>query len=546
MQKYFNTKIWISVLALLIALPIFVVAFSWLLPEHELWAHFSENLLHNLIHSTVILLLGVGVGVTLLGTILAYLVVMVEFPGRKWLEWALFLPFAIPAYVLAFVYLGVFDYSGYAQVWMRETLGFSGFDIRSGSWAIILTFILVFYPYVYMMARASFKRQKINMIEASKLLGASPLKTFFQISFPLARPAVAAGLLVTLMEVLADFGVVGLFNYDTFTTAIYSAWGDYRSIEVAAQLASLLVLVAFFLIYFEKKARGQAKYYSTNVCNVKPYQASGIIAWLITLFVFGVFMLSFAMPMLQLLIWGWESIAQELSAKYFDLFLSTAILTFSAVAITIVIAIILALPRCKQDSFWLKNVIQLATLGYALPGSVMAVGLLYGINQISVINIYFGGTSLNHLIFGSIALLLLAYVSRFIAIAYNSIEASAQQIKPVLTQSARLLGASQTRLISSIYLPILTPGILAGGLLVAVDVMKELPATYLLRPFGWDTLAIQVYELSAEGLFERAAIPALIMVLFGSVLMLIFQVLDKKSSSNNIPLVNETECRHCR
>ncbi|WXT99730.1 MAG: hypothetical protein Ctma_0434 [Catillopecten margaritatus gill symbiont] len=530
MQKCASTKFWISVLALLVALPIFVVAFSWLLPESELWAHFSENLLPDLIRSTAILLVGVGLGVTFLGTILAYLVVMVEFPGRKWLEWALFLPFAIPAYVLAFVYLGVFDYSGYAQVWMREALGLPGFDIRAGSWAIILTFILVFYPYVYMMARASFKRQKINMIEAGKLLGASPFKIFFKISLPLARPAVAAGLLVTLMETLADFGVVGLFNYDTFTTAIYSAWGDYRSIEVAAQLASLLVLVAFFLIYFEKKARGQAKYYSTSVNDTKPYQASGIKAWMITLFVFGVFMLSFAMPMLQLLIWGWESIVEEWSTKYFDLISSTAILTFSAVAITLVVATVLALPNhCKQNSTWLKSIIRLATLGYALPGSVMAVGLLYGINQISALNLYFGGESLNHFIFGSIALLLFAYVSRFMAIAYSSIEASAQQIKPVLTQSARLLGASRLRLISRIYLPILTPGILAGGLLVAVDVMKELPATYLLRPFGWDTLAIQVYELSAEGLFERAAVPALIMVLFGSVLMLIFQLLDKKS-----------------
>ena len=535
LKKYcLNSKIWTSLLALMVALPIFVVIFSWALPEHELWAHFSQNLLPNLISSTAILLIGVGVGVVLLGTVLAYLVVMVEFPGRKWLEWALFLPFAIPAYVLAFVYLGVFDYSGYAQVWMREVLGLPGFDIRAGSWAIILTFVLVFYPYVYMMTRASFKRQKINMIDAGKLLGAGPIRVFFQISLPLARPAAAAGLLVTLMETLADFGVVSLFNYDTFTTAIYSAWIDFRSIEVAAQLASLLVLVAFFLIYFEKKARGQAKYYSTDIVNRKPYHAKGAVGWLISLLVLSVFMLSFAMPMLQLLIWGWTSVAEEWSAKYIDLIASTSILTTSAALITVAIATILALPdRCKQGSVWLKSVIRLATLGYALPGSVMAVGLLYGVNQISEINNYLGGESVNHLIFGSIALLVFAYVSRFMAIAYSSIDASAQQIKPVFTQSARLLGASRQRLIWRVYLPMMTPGILAGGLLVAVDVMKELPATYLLRPFGWDTLAIQVYELSAEGLYERAAVPALIMVLFGALIMSIFQYLDKKSSKTS-------------
>jgi len=526
-----KSKIFISIIALLVAMPIFVVALSWLLPEHELWGHFSENLLPRLISSTAILLVGVGIGVTLLGTILAYLVVMVEFPGRRWLEWALFLPFAIPAYVLAFVYLGVFDYSGYAQVWMREVLGVPGFDIRSGSWAIIFTFVLVFYPYVYMMTRASFKRQKINMIEAGKLLGANPIQVFFKISLPLARPATAAGLLVTLMETLADFGVVGLFNYDTFTTAIYSAWGDFRSIEVAAQLASLLVLVAFFLIYFEKKARGQAKYYSADVSNKRPYKATGWSGWLITIFVLGVFMLAFAMPMLQLVIWGVESFSDEWSDKYFDLINSTTILTIVAAIVTVTIATVLALPgRCKADSLWLKTVIRMATLGYALPGSVMAVGLLYGINQISAINIHFGGESINHIIFGSIALLIFAYVSRFMAIGYSSIDASAQQIKPVYTQSARLLGASRLRLVWRVYLPMMTPGILAGGLLVAVDVMKELPATYLLRPFGWDTLAIQTYELSAEGLFERAAVPALIMVAFGALLMGVFQFLDKKSS----------------
>ena len=519
-----------GLLALVVAMPIIAVMLSWLLPEHELWTHFSENLLSSLIGSTAILLLGVGIGVTLLGTVLAYLVVMVEFPGRKWLEWALFLPFAIPAYVLAFVYLGVFDYSGYAQVWMREALGLPGFDIRAGSWAIILTFVLVFYPYVYMMTRASFKRQKINLIEAGKLLGAGPFKVFFKISLPLARPAVAAGLLVTLMETLADFGVVSLFNYDTFTTAIYSAWGDFRSIEVAAQLASLLVLVAFFLIYFEKRARGQAKYYSANVSNIRPYHPKGSVGWLITLFVFGVFMLSFAMPMLQLSIWAWGAFADEWSDNYIDLLISTSSLTIIAAMITVIIATTLALPgRCKRGSIWLKGMVRLATLGYALPGSVMAVGLLYGINQISVVNVYFGGESINHIIYGSIFLLLFAYVSRFMAIAYSSIDASAQQIKPVFTQTARLLGASRMRLIWQVYLPMMMPGILAGGLLVAVDVMKELPATYLLRPFGWDTLAIQTFELSAEGLFERAAVPALMMVAFGALIMMVFRYLDKKS-----------------
>ncbi len=487
-SKQNNSNFLMGLLALSVSFPIIVVCSAWFFPGTELWGHFLENLLPELIVSTLILLLGVGIGVSFLGTVLAYLVVMVEFPGRKWLEWALFLPFAIPAYVLAFVYLGVFDYSGYAQVWLREYTGMPGFDIRAGSWAIILTFVLVFYPYVYMMARASFKRQKIQMIEAGKMLGAKSFQVFWKISVPLARPAIAAGLLVTLMETLADFGVVSLFNYSTFTTAIYSAWGDFRSIEVAAQLASILVLIAFFLIYFEKKARGKAKYYSSDVSHIRPYHAKGISGWVVFLFVFSVFMLSFAMPMLQLIIWSFDKYGEEMSRMYSNL--------------------------------------RFSTLGYALPGSVMAVGLLYGVQNISLISIRLGGTSINHILFGSVALLLFAYISRFMAIAYNSASASSEQIKPVYEQSARLLGSSRMRLIREVYLPMMTPGILAGALLVAVDVMKELPATYLLRPFGWDTLAIRVFELSSEGLYDRAAIPALIMVFLGAVIMLLFIRLD--------------------
>ena len=318
-----------------------------------------------------------------------------------------------------------------------------------------------------------------------------------------------------------------MFNYSTFTTAIYSAWGDFRSIEVAAQLASLLVLVAFFLIYFERKARGKAKYYSTEVTDIKPYQATGLIGWLIFLFVFGVFMLAFAMPILQIIIWSSSVFKEEWSLKYLDYFSSTFILTLSAAILTVIVAALLALPRDRvKNSKVVQALIRLSTLGYALPGSVMAVGLLYLVQNISTVSIYFGGSSINHILFGSIALLLFAYISRFIAIAYNSANASSDQIKPVYGHSAKLLGASRFRLVMEVYLPMMAPGILAGGLLVAVDVMKELPATYLLRPFGWDTLAVRVYELSAEGLFERASVPALIMVIFGASLLFIFHRLD--------------------
>ena len=235
------------------------------------------------------------------------------------------------------------------------------------------------------------------------------------------------------------------------------------------------------------------------------------------------------MPMLQLIIWSIEKYGEEISQFYLNYLSSTGILTVSATILTVAVATMLALPsRRKDESKALQLLIRFSTLGYALPGSVMAVGLLYGVQNISLVSIHFGGSSINHILFGSVALLLFAYISRFMAIAYNSTSASSEQIKPVFEQSARLLGSSRMRLIKEIYLPMMTPGILAGGLLVAVDVMKELPATYLLRPFGWDTLAIRVFELSSEGLYDRAAIPALIMVFLGAIIMLLFIRLDSE------------------
>ncbi len=527
-SKIINQTTIVAILAFIISMPIFMVFLSWLLPDYELISHFSKTILPNLAISTGILLIGVGVGVVLIGTILAYLVVMVEFPGRKYLEYALFLPFTIPAYVLAFVYLGVFDYSGYVQTFIRDifgNIGFSGFDIRSGYLAIILIFVLAFYPYVYMLARASFSRQKLAIIESSKLLGLNFFSIFWRISLPMVRPAIFAGMLITLMETLADFGVVSLFNFDTFTTAIYSSWEDFRSIETATQLSSMLVLIAFLLIHFEKKARGGAKYYSTNILDYRLYKPTGITKWLITGFVLFWFMLAFVMPVLQLIVWAYYNYSNYTTSSYINNINSSVILTFGATSLIILIATMLVLFSRNNKNFINNTLIKISTLGYALPGSIMAIGLLYVIQQISVVSIYFGGQSINHLLYGSIFLLFWAYISRFMAIAYNSIDASIEHIKPSYIYSARLLGINRIRLFIRIYLPIMLPSILAASLLVGVDILKELPATYLLRPYGFDTLAIKVYELSAEGLFEVASIPAITMILISILLLLLVQIL---------------------
>lgn len=522
-------KILISFIAIIVASPVIIVTLSWFLPNLELWHYFGQTLLPQLLSNTLILLLGVGIGVGVLGTLLAWLVVMIEFPGRHYFEWALLLPFAIPTYVLGFVYLGIFDYHSDLQTFLQSVVGIDGVDIRQGYLPIIAIFTLVFYPYVYLISRAAFKQQQANLFASARLLGAKPYQVFFLMSLPLAYPAIGAGILVTMMETLADFGLVSLFNYDTFTTAIYSAWGDFRSIEVAAQLASILVIIAMLLIYLEYLGRKKTKYHSTEIIKHRPYRLTGISGYLLSSFMLIIILLSFVIPVIQMIIWIINSPDDLLNlSNYLQPLANSLILAFIASLIIIILALILILNHSQTTPKYLVFFTKLATLGYAIPGSVLAVGVLYGVYQLSQLSELLFNISLTQYLFGSIALLIFAYASRFLAVAYQSIHANFLQIKPNIISSARLLAVSSFWQTLLIKIPLLKPGIIAAILLIFIDIIKELPATYILRPFGWDTLAIKVYEYSTEALYGQAAIPALIMVFLATILILIFQRFDKR------------------
>ena len=505
-------------------MPIVVVLSAWLSPDEQLWGHFWRTLLPRVMSSSFLLLLGVGIGSVLLGTLLAWLVVMVDFPGRRFFDLALFFPLVVPAYVLAFVYLGFFDYAGYLQVFLREFIGLPGFDIRGHGLTVVIVFVLVFYPYVYTLARSAFKKQQGQVIETARLAGLNIGAIFWRISLPLARPAIIAGLALTLMETLADFGVVSLFNYDTFTTAIYSAWYDYRSVETAAQFASVLILIAFVLTQLERHSRGASRYDADDRLQQQcPYKLSGLAGYGIAFFMAIILALAFILPVIQLLIWAWREPADY--STLYQLVGNSLMLMFIAVFFILFFALLLALSQhLYGGKKWLAT---LATMGYALPGSVMAIGILYGVNYLSNVSIFFGGSSLNAWLFSSIALLILAYISRFMALAYNPIDAGLQQIKPIFGEAASLLGADRLRLTRQIYLPMIKTNMLGAALLVLIDVMKELPATYLLRPFGWDTLAIKTYELSSEGLYQAAALPALAMVVIAALVMYWFKRIER-------------------
>lgn len=498
-------------------MPLLVLVFSWVSPDAELWTHFQETLLNDLVTNTLILMLGVGVGTLIIGGGMAWLVSMCEFPGRRYFEVLLFLPFAIPAYVLGFVYLGLFDYSGPMQGFLMEVLGIKGFDIRASSFSVILIFSLVFYPYVYMLARVAFASQSLQMLHSAQTLGANDWRIFRQITLPMARPALIAGVTLALMETLSDFGVVSLFNYDTFTTAIYSAWEDYRSVDVAAQLASLLVLISFGLIWLEQTSRGRAKYYSNNPNPQRAYQLKGWKAFSATFIAGLILLLAFIIPLLQLLGWAWEAKDLELSHDYWKWISNSLLLAGMAGLITLILALLFVLIKREEgQSLWVRLLIRISTLGYALPGSVMAIGVLYAFGLLT-----------DWVVLGSVIVLLMAYTTRFMAVAFSPLESAIENIKPSYIEAAKTLGAGRFRLMKDVYVPMLFYGMLVAFILVVVDVMKELPATYLLRPYGWDTLAIRIYELTSEALYARAAIPSLILVGLTSLLLIALNILRK-------------------
>ncbi|WP_137886408.1 iron ABC transporter permease [Pseudomonas sp. 2FE] len=507
-------------IALLVLLPLSVMALSWQSLDLQIWSHLWQTQMPRLLGNTLTLVFGVGVGVTLLGVSLAWLTSLCEFPGRRWLDWALMLPFAIPAYVLAFVFVGLLDFAGPLQSLLREWFG-AGLRlprVRSTG-GVISVLVLVFYPYVYLLARSAFLAQGKGLMEAARVLGQSPWQAFWRVALPVARPAIGAGLALAIMETLADFGAVSVFNFDTFTTAIYKTWYGFYSLSSATQLASLLLLAVMLVLYGERRARGVNRPSSERPRGKALYHLRGLRALAASAWCGLVFACAFVIPLLQLLLWFWQRGRFDLDERYAGLILHTLYLGGLAAAITVAVALLLAFARRLAPTRPIRSAVSVANLGYALPGSVLAVSIMLAFSYLDrelviPLSSWLGGAG-KPLLLGSLAALLLAYLIRFIAVAYGPLESSLARIRPSLPEASRSLGVSGPGLFFKVYLPLLVPGALSAALLVFVDVLKEMPATLLMRPFGWDTLAVRVFEMTSEGEWARAALPALSLVLVG-------------------------------
>ncbi|WP_394198604.1 ABC transporter permease [Litoreibacter albidus] len=513
------------VLAAMCLLPMIAVALAAVTGGSDTLQHLANTVLGRYTATTALLVLMVSIGTLLLGTGAAWLVTMAEFPGRRVLEIALVIPLAFPAYVLAYAYTHLLDHPGIVQSTLRDVTGWGPRDywfpeIRSLSGAAVML-ILVLYPYVYLLARAAFLQQSATSFLAARALGKSPWQAFLRVSIPMARPAIASGVLLTVMETIADFGTVAYFGVQTFATGIYTSWFSLGDRAGAAQLASGILAVALVLAVLERSSRGRAKYHDSSK-HQEPMAAielGGWAKWGATALCAIPVLLGWIVPGTALLIMGFGGEQDLLSPRYLGFIWNSVTLATIAAVVTLIAAVTLGYLQRLDDGPVSRLSSSIARLGYAVPGGVIAVGLMVPFaNFDNALDVWMRATfdvSTGLLITGSIWLLVAAYMIRFLAAALGAYEGGQVAVNANMDMASRALGQTAFGTLRRVHLPILRPSLLTALLIVFVDVMKELPATLILRPFNYDTLAVQAYRLASDERLEGAAVPSLVIVAIG-------------------------------
>jgi iron(III) transport system permease protein len=509
--------------AFVVATPVLVVVSSLATPSLDIWSHLWQTQLRELIWNTLALSVGVGGGVVLLGTGLAWLITMYRFPGRAVFEWLLILPLAVPAYVIGFVYRGLFDFTGPVQSGLRRVFGPGIWfpDIASFG-GVVLVMTLVFSPYVYLLARTAFLEQSETTLEAARALGVRRTAVFWRVALPLARPSIVAGLSLAVMEALADFGTVAIFGYNTFTVAIYRVWFGLFNRQAATELASLLLLFTGAMYAIERSWRGRARFYQTErkAHPPAPTMLTGWKAWAASGATGTVVGAAFFLPVGQLLVWSVTALGEgDFDDRYPEFVLNTLTIGATTAIVAVAAAVVIAYGLRLSRSRVVAACGRIASMGYALSGSVIAVGVLVPLAFLdrftNALTRTAWGADGGLLFTGSIAGLLFAYLARFLALSVHTVEASLVKVTPSMDMAGRSLGLSPGGVLRRIHLPLIRGGLCTGAILVFVDVIKEMPATLLLRPFGFETLAVRVWQLTSESFWEAAALPALSIVAAG-------------------------------
>jgi iron(III) transport system permease protein len=532
-----RSRISIALLALLLLLPfvyLFGLAGFSLFQAPQVLTHLASTILPDLIGQTIYLCIGVVILTSTMGVLPAWWVSAHEFPGRKWLEWLLLLPMAMPSYVIAYAYTDALQYSGWLASSLREVLGseFRIPEIRSTTGAIlVLSFVL--YPYVYIMARTAFLGRSPSMLDAARSLGHSATSAFLKVGLPVARPAWVVGLTLVLMETLAEYGALSYFGVRTFTTAIFNTWLNLGDRESAALLAVMLLAVMLALIVFESKARGRAQFYTQSgkgsVIERKRLKGAQA-AWVVFLSVMP-FVLGFVLPVLILLALVVDvdtSIDWSNSLRWAY---HSALLGGMAAMVAVVLAVFLAYVKRQAQVWWVTAIYRLISLGYGVPGAILAIAILLPLATVDRFT-YDMGWQVPALT-GSVLALVYAYNVRFTSAALQSVDSGLQQITKHIDESARILGRTPRQVLWHVHLPVLKGSVATGMLLVIVDVIKELPATLVLRPFDFDTLAVRSYQFASDERLTEAAVPALMIVMIALVpILLLIRQGAKQARSN--------------
>lgn len=524
----FSGRLWlpgIVLIAAILSLPMLTIISSVFVPAGENWQHIKDTLLPEYLLNTALLVLGVAIGTLLLGVSTAWLTAMCRFPGKKYFIWLLLLPLAMPAYIIAYTYTGMFDFAGPVQTWLRELTGWGFGDyyfpqIRSLGGAIVMM-SLVLYPYVYLLARVAFIEQSVCVLEVSRTLGCGSWCSFSRVALPLARPAIVAGVSLALMETLADYGTVAYFGVDVFTTGIFRAWFGMGDSVVASKLASLLLFFVFILIILERVSRKQARYHHTTnkYSSLPEYSLTGYKAFAAFMACLIPVFLGFLLPAAKLLSWAIETFDEMVDARFLELTLNTVLLGASAALLSVIVALFLAYGQRLLPGKLTMVSIRIAAIGYAIPGIVIAVGIIIPFawldQQIHHFMVKYFDISTGLLLSGTLFALMFAYLVRFLAVSLQTVESGIGKIKHSLDDASRSLGNRPMQTLFKVHIPLMKGSVITAFLIVFVDVLKELPATLILRPFDFNTLAVRAFELASDERLADSSTAALMIVIVG-------------------------------
>ena len=514
--------------ATILVLPLVALILQALQPDEAVFGHLMATVLPTYIINSLLLIFWVSLGALLLALPCAWLMARCEFVGRRYLQWALLLPLAMPGYIVAYVYTDLLDYAGPVQRSLRSIFGWSSPqdyffpDIRTlGGAACMLS--LVLFPYIYLLARTAFMEQSLSLAHASRIMGCSPWQSFWRLSLPMARPALAVGVALVAMETAADFATVNYFAVPTLTTAVYDTWLGYGNLTAAAKLSAIILLVVFSLIGFERFARRkqqlfqkQSRIQASDLYRLSTAQTAVALSFCATLL-----LLAFLLPFGILLSYAIGYFEQSWDESFWQLSLNSLSLALITSFICCLIALLLMFVRriSPRSSDALPS--RLASTGYALPGTVLAIGVLVPLTMLDfAINDLADLLGLNGpglILTGSVVALIFAFCVRFVAIAIGSVESSYKRISPSLDMVSLTMGQGPRQLLQRVHLPLLGKGLFAGALLVFIESMKELPAALLLRPIGFENLATYVFQFVSDEKLEHGALAAIVIVLVGLV-----------------------------